>query len=130
MIYNFFEFKLIQFKTNIIALKKASTVMLFLCIFSGTLFPNFSELYFPSSFLLVRLSKKFLKKSNFFLAPPKLFSHIFRSSSKFFRAFPDIYSRFSRLLPKTSTYFRNIFSTYDSRDLCPFPNRALRLSHL
>lgn len=45
MICNFFEFKFIQFKNKYYRIKKASTVMLFLCIFSGTLFPNFFEFF-------------------------------------------------------------------------------------
>lgn len=97
MICNFFEFKFIQFKTNIIALKKASTVMLFLCIFCGTLFPNFFELYFPSSFFICSFDsqKNFLKNRTFFLRLPNSFHTFFEVPQNFFEIFSDALEQFS-----------------------------------
>ena len=89
-------------------------------------FPNFSRTLPPND-------SRFL--TEIFRVLVELFSIFQECSRKSFVLFPSfpeifrVFSDFSRMLPKTSTYFRNIFSTYDSMDLYPFPNRALRLSH-
>ena len=82
-------------------------------------FPNFSRIFRAFSDFLRNLLE-FLQK----------FFECFPSFPEIFRAFSDFFEYFSNSLPKFSINFRNPFSTCGSRDLCPFPNRALRLSHL
>lgn len=97
MICNFFEFKFIQFKNKDYCIKKSIDRDAFFVYILWHFVSKFLRALFPLEFfhLLVRLSKKFLKKSNFFLAPPKLSSRIFRKPSKLFRDFSDALEQFS-----------------------------------
>lgn len=112
MICNFFEFKFIQFKNKDYCIKKSIDRDAFFVYILWHYVSKFLRALAGSSFLLVRLSNNFLKNSNFFLAPPKLSSRIFRSSSKLFRGFFGYTRTIFYFLRIVSKFKRKLFGMF------------------